>query len=393
MLRIGIVTPRFDPAILGGAELHARWLAERLSVAGHHVEVFTTCALDSATWENTLLAGTEQHGDCLVHRYPVDGLDPRTHGELDRRIRLGQRLSQEEEKRWLRSGPVSTAMEADLSRRAHELDAVVGLPYLAGTTYFASQAVPDRFFLIPCLHDEPFARLSTTRQMLAGSRGLLFNTDPERELARRIVPSLARSALVGLGFDPPLAVDPMAFRAKYGVGGPFAAFLGRLEMDKNVPLLIRYFLRYMERRGGEFELLLVGDGDVQPPADRHVRKLSIDWADRDSMLGAASFLLQPSLNESLSIVMMQAWLCGTPALVHARGAVSTYHCRRSNGGLWFANYPEFEEMVDRLLKDEQLRKTLGARGSDYVRCEYAWKPVLERFETALAGSGVDRSGG
>ena len=319
-------------------------------------------------------------------------LDHATRGELDRRIRRGQPLSLEEEERWLRAGPASAAMEEDLRGRGPELDAVVALPYLAATTYFAFRAVPERFFLVPCLHDEPFARLSTTRLMLARARGVLFNTAPERELARRLAPSLARSAVVGLGFDPPVAADPEAFRARYGVRGPFAVFVGRLEQDKNVPLLIRCFLRYKERRGGDLDLLLVADGDVQPPGDRHVRRLSIAWADRDAMLQAALLLFQPSRNESLSIVMMQAWLCGTPILVHAGGEVSTFHCGRSNGGLWFANYPEFEEMVARLEGDRSLRDGLGANGRDYVRREYAWPAVLERFEAALAAAGVGGGG-
>jgi glycosyltransferase involved in cell wall biosynthesis len=108
------------------------------------------------------------------------------------------------------------------------------------------------------------------------------------------------------------------------------------------------------------------------------------------MLAGASMLFQPSLNESFSIVMMQAWLCGAPVLVHARGDVLTYHCRRSNGGLWFANYPEFEEMVGRLEGDEGLRRALGANGREYVRCEYGWPQVLDRFEGAFSGWGVGR---
>jgi glycosyltransferase involved in cell wall biosynthesis len=375
-------------AVLGGAELHARWLAERLSLAGHQVEVFTTCSVDSPTWKNQLRAGTERHGECLVHRYPVDRPNRRTRDQLDRRIRQGHRLSLEEEERWMRAGPASAAMEEDLRRRGPQLDAVVGLPYIAGTTYFAFQAVPERFFLVPCLHDEPFARMSTTGQMLAHARGVLFNTASECELARRLFPSLARSAVVGLGFDPPATTDPGEVLARYGVRRPFAVFVGRLEPDKNVPLLISYFMRYKERRGGDLELLLVGDGNVRPPVGQHVRQLSIDWADRDSMLQAALLLFQPSLNESLSIVMMQAWLCGTPVLVHAGSEVSTHHCRRSNGGLWFANYPEFEEVVARLEVDEKLRNALGANGRDFVRREYGWPAVLERFEAALAGSGV-----
>ena len=75
-------------------------------------------------------------------------------------------------------------------------------------------------------------------------------------------------------------------------------------------------------------------------------------------------------------------------LVHAGGEVSMDHCRRSNGGLWFANYPEFEEMVARLEVDEKLRNALGANGRDFVRHEYGWPAVLGRFEAALADSGV-----
>jgi len=386
--RIGVVSPRFGATILGGAELHARWLAERLAAAGHQVEVFTTCVAESTRGENELPAGTERHGPCLVHRYPVDRLDRRPRGPLERRIRVGQRLSPDDEERWLRTGLASAAMEVALRERRREFDAVLGLPYLSGTTYFAFQAVPERFFLVPCLHDEPFARMSTTRRMLACSRGLLFNTRPEHELARRIVPDLAPSAVVGLGFDAPTVAGPEAFLAGYGVRRPFAVFMGRLDRDKNVPALIRHFLRYRERRDVELDLLLVGDGNVEPPADGHIRRLTIDWGDRDSMLQAASVLVQPSVNESLSIVMMQAWQCGTPVLVYAGGEVSTYHCRRSNGGLWFGNYPEFEEMVDRLLADESLRTALGANGREYVRREYAWPAVLDRLEAALASAGV-----
>ena len=73
---------------------------------------------------------------------------------------------------------------------------------------------------MPCLHDEPFAFLSTTARMLTGSRGLIFNTEPERELARRIVPELAPSAVVGLGFEPQVTGDSAAFRARASVRPP-----------------------------------------------------------------------------------------------------------------------------------------------------------------------------
>ena len=146
-----MVTPRFGEKILGGAEMHARQLAERLAGAGHAVDVLTTCALDHYTWKNSLPAGVEQHGQLRVRRFPVDQRDKGIHGELERAIVSGYRLSREEERLWMRHGVASMAMEDHLAAAGPGFDAVIAAPYLWGTTYFASEACPERFAVIPCL--------------------------------------------------------------------------------------------------------------------------------------------------------------------------------------------------------------------------------------------------
>jgi glycosyltransferase involved in cell wall biosynthesis len=94
--------------------------------------------------------------------------------------------------------------------------------------------------------------------------------------------------------------------------------------------------------------------------------------------------VHPSTLESLGIVLLEAFMAGTPALVHAGSEVLQWQCRRSGAGLWFRNYPEFEEELVRLLDDGNLRRAMGAAGREYVRREYAWDVVEERFEDALA---------
>lgn len=391
-MRIGLVVPRFHVDLLGGAELHARWLAEHLAAVGHEVTVLTTCVLDATRWRNDLPAG-EDTADAgyTVHRYPADRRDKHEWTELDMAIRAGREVSLEEEERWLRSGGASSAMERDLEARGDRFDVVLGIPYMAATTYFAAQACPERFCVIPCLHDEPFARLTYVGRLLTRSAGALFNCWPERDLARRLHPRMGASAMVGLGFEPPQAPDPDAFRDKYGIQGPFAAFIGRLELDKNVPQLLEYFVRYKERNPGPVQLVLVGQGDVSPPSRDDVRQITIDWRDRDSLLAAAALLIQPSRKESLSIVTMQAWLSGLPVLAHAGSDVVRDHCLRSGGGLWFDNYVEFEAMLQRLLDDGTLANALGRGGRAYVASEYSWPAVLGRFHEALRSWGIPTS--
>ena len=57
-MRIAVVVQRYGAEINGGAELHARYVAEHL--ARHaEVDVLTTCARDYVTWENELRAGVD----------------------------------------------------------------------------------------------------------------------------------------------------------------------------------------------------------------------------------------------------------------------------------------------------------------------------------------------
>ena len=69
-MKLAIAVQRYGADINGGAELHARYIAERL--ARHaEVEVVTTCARDYVTWRNELPAGVEQVNGVAVRRFPV----------------------------------------------------------------------------------------------------------------------------------------------------------------------------------------------------------------------------------------------------------------------------------------------------------------------------------
>ena len=67
-MKLAVVVQRYGADLNGGAELHARYIAERL--ARHaDVEVLTTCARDYITWRNELPAGTDSVNGLLVKRF------------------------------------------------------------------------------------------------------------------------------------------------------------------------------------------------------------------------------------------------------------------------------------------------------------------------------------
>ena len=69
-MKLGVVVQRYGADINGGAELHARYIAERLA-RKHDVEVLTTCAHDYVTWRNEYPAGEERIGPVQVRRFQV----------------------------------------------------------------------------------------------------------------------------------------------------------------------------------------------------------------------------------------------------------------------------------------------------------------------------------
>lgn len=390
--RIAFVSPRFaEGSTVGGAETLLRELAARASGAGRKVTFLTTCATDHFSWNNEVPAGRRTIGGMDVEFFPVDeDRDVESFLRAQEAICRGYAV-EEDELNWLRNGVNSKALCDHLHDRADHYDRIVLGPYLFGLIYSAARACPERTLLVPCLHDEPFARVRRIGDMFRSVRGFMFNTEQERALACDLydLPSALDGgqtiSVVGMGLDG-FKSDPESFCRRHRISTPYVIYCGRREPLKGTPLLIDYLAAFRRRTGRDIKLVLTGSGAVELPGDMvpHVIDLGFvpEQEKHDAMAGALAFC-HPSVLESLGIVILEAWLAGTPALVHAGSAVLRRHCSDSNGGLWFRTYPEFEEELLALLDNRQLAHDMGRSGRDYVAREYSWERVEEKLLAAL----------
>jgi glycosyltransferase involved in cell wall biosynthesis len=386
--RIAFVAPRFaDGPTVGGAETLLRALAEHAAAAGREVAFLTTCAQDHFTWKNVLPPGVRQVGRLTVRFFPVDeDRDADAFQAVQSRICRGAAVSPEEEQLWLRHSVNSRELCRHLREEGAGYDRIVAGPYLFGVTVQAARVRPDRTLLVPCLHDEPFAYLQVIRELFRGAAGILFNADAERALAERLFAiDPARCAVVGMGLDD-FTADPEAFRRAHRLDRPYLIYSGRREPLKGTPLLLDYLDVFREHTRKDVQLVLTGAGPVSPPPALapHVLDLGfVSEAEKHNAMAGALAFCHPSVNESLSIVLLESWLAGAPVLVHAGSAVMLDHCRRSGGGLWFANYPEFEEELLVLLERDTLRREMGQAGRRYVLERYSWRAIGSRLLDAL----------
>lgn len=396
-MRFCFVTPRYGKQIAGGAETLVRELASRLAQRGDQIEILTTCALDNRSWENHFAPGVEVDQKLIVRRFLVDPRNLDKWVPLQIRISEGMKLSVDEQLDWMAHGVNSTALYAHLAEVSAQFDKIFFGPYLFGTTFWGSLISPERSVLIPCLHDESYAYLEVIEQMFKQVSGALFNALPEQQLAHSLYGEIAGGE-VGMGFVPCNQDYVNSLSPYFTESFPYLMYLGRKETGKNAQILIDYFsalkdsgqhpgLKLVILGGGSFDDLLRPNAKLR---DDIIDLAQLSELDKQRVLKYAVALCQPSLNESFSIVLMEAWQLGVPVLVHSKCAVTREHVSESGGGLYFSDANEFGAVVSELLNDATLRAELAAAGNGYVRTKYSWSAVLERFDIALANINLPR---
>ena len=385
-----MVPPRFGSGLVGGAENLIRGLAIRAAASGIEVEVATTCATDNQDWLNTLAPGESREDGLIVRRFEVGRRNARRHRFLHQELSRTGRLTALQEADLMGTSVWSPGLQRFLDTEGPAYDAIVFAPYLFGTTFWGLQSWPERSIVIPCLHDEPYAHLPSMRGVLRSAALRMYNAAGEQALGRRVLGDVP-STIVGLGFDPPGEATNGDFAGRFGLNRYFI-YAGRLEEGKRVHVAARYFADFAQRHDPSLRLALIGRGPWRPEGEvsRFVRRVGfLSEADKRAAMEGAVALINPSEAESLSIVLLEAWREGTPALVARGSEVMRDHCEASGGGFTFRGASDFSAHAATLLDDQELAAEMGDRGRDYVLTQYGWSSVMDRF---VAGVEAIREG-
>ncbi len=383
-MKVAYVTPRYGTEVLGGAELGARMLAERL-VPDWEVEVFTSCALDARTWADHYPSGTAALNGVAVHRFASRAGRHPGFDDFSRHVLARPRAaSPEDQERWIEDqGPVSPDLVDAVA--GSDADVVVFYPYLYYPTVRGIERVSQRAVMHPAAHDEPPLYLPCFEPVFAAAAGFVFQTDSERRLVERIFPvAHLPQILMGLGVEP-AAGDPAA-GDRFGLADrPYLCCLGRVDDGKGTGMLARFFAAFKARHPGPLALALVGPVVDRPPAHPDIVVTGpVDEETKWGALRGALALVSPSAFEAFSLVLVEAWTAGLPVMVNAACEATREHCRRSGGGLWFSGYASFEGILERLVYDRALRAELARQGHAYAGRHFSWPSVMARYRRFLA---------
>ncbi|MFC9969491.1 glycosyltransferase family 4 protein [Spirillospora sp. NPDC127200] len=249
------------------------------------------------------------------------------------------------------AGPVALAHRA--SRLAWEQS---GLPYLAervgaDVIHLPSYTIPIRPGLptVVTIHDVTLFAEPETHDPLRTTYVKSATRTAARRATRLIAPSRAtRDELVRvLNADPdhidvachgvdhevfhrPDADEVKRVSDRLGLHGrPYVAYLGALEPRKNVPNLIRGWVRACADLPDPPALVLAGSGGWDDEVDaalatvplelRVVRPGYLPWPALPGFFGGALVVALPSRGEGFGLPVLEAMACGAPVLTTRRG--------------------------------------------------------------------------
>jgi glycosyltransferase involved in cell wall biosynthesis len=378
-VKIAVVVQRYGDAVNGGAELHARYIAEHLAKHAQ-VDVLTTCAIDYITWRNEIAPGTDTVRSIPVRRFPVKHeRDPGVFAKRSDRV-FEQRHSIGDELDWLDAeGPTSPALIDHVRKHGADYDFCLFFSYRYYHAFHGARAAADRAVLVPTAERDSTIGLSIFRPLFRGVRALMYNSQEERAMIHAVSGNDAvPGVVVGVGSNVPNNPQPARFRQKYNVRGPFAVYVGRIDQNKGCKELFDYFQEYLRDPSGRLSLILVGHSLLDIPTDPRIRHLGyLDDADKFDAMAASDLLIMPSYYESLSMVALEAWALGRAVLANGTCDVLKGQCIRSNAGLFYEDGNDFIAMLDALEQNRWLAGSLGRNGRQFFRDHYDWS-VIER---------------
>lgn len=409
MDKIAIIVHRYGPEINGGAEEHARMLAERLK-ALYNVDVLTSCALNFPVWDNHYPVGEERMNGVRVLRFTHEHVDLKASHRLGRYLRgnwkyfnTQYRLSniitlsfrrfwyrkRKEHaqifERWIENdGPVCKEMMSFLQKEKEHYKAFIFFTYLFYPTYKGLPLVSEKSIFIPTAHDESYLYFAGFSKLFAAPRFIMYNSAAEKELVESAHPETKKikSNIAGVGFDMISSAD----RTKPLIEGRYFVYIGRIDTHKGCKELLSYFLKFRKETGEDILLVMIGKNHMSNfKKDSAIRYMGfISEEEKLAYLQHSEALIIPSRFESLSMVTLEAMALGKPVLANGHCEVLRSHIDNSKAGYAYYDQKDFNGTLQKILTlTEEEKAAVKRNGTTYVNENYKWDNIINKFADAI----------
>ena len=167
-------------------------------------------------------------------------------------------------------------------------------------------------------------------------------------------------------------------------------FVGRMQPQKNLFYLFDRIAELKNKTNKPFIFNIAGDGYLRTDLESYSLKLGIKpniifhgWLDKTQLLALyqkADCIVNPSLYEGMSNVLLEAMACGLPVIASNVTGNDELVDHKLTGYLFNLDKPEdLIQLLLSVVEDPRLIKSLGVKARNHVIENYSWQKVAAEY--------------
>jgi glycosyltransferase involved in cell wall biosynthesis len=189
-----------------------------------------------------------------------------------------------------------------------------------------------------------------------------------------------------LRFVPPEDKEKAKAKIKIPKNKIVMGYVGRLGREKDLPTLISAF-EHLEKKYKNLLLIFIGTGlenELKKKSSlKNIYYLGLK-EDVVPYLQAMDIFVLPSLTETSSISTIEAMSTGLPVVVTPVGILKEIIEKEKNGFLFpKGSVDSLVQILDRLISDENLRKTAGRNARITIKNHFSWAKTSRKIKDIL----------
>ncbi len=381
------VIPRYWPAV-GGAELHTRELAHRLSLH-HHVGVVHYASTETEQLEMAAAMSRHHHkrdGDMdVIQLAPVE-----IYSNLLKK--LASHIPLHRSARKLYNTLFARSIASSFEKVAKNYDLIHsvynGLTPLTEIALQTAKKQNKPFIWTPLVNtEEPDGTAWSSkafRKLYPQADALITMTSYEKDFLVEMGAPKNKIHVCPASTLLEDKIDTSGFRNLTGVNeNPFVLFLGRHVEDKGYRRLVDAAEKIWKQHP-DIYFLFIGPGDEAADTffnkindKRIIRIKKISNHDKCSALAACEMLCVPSIKESLGVIYLEAWHYATPVIAADIPVLRTIIDHDKNGLLCQPNSISIAMAIEELIINPEKRQALGQAGKQKVDTQYSWDGIAQ----------------
>ena len=252
--------------------------------------------------------------------------------------------------------------------------------------YYTTLYAPEKTIVIPTMHYHKTAFRSTLTQVFTKAAYIAFNTTAEQKLARKIFGMhMAPHSIVSVGIELSAPSDWAVTQEKYNLPDEYMLYVGRVDQGK-LNNVYTYFLNYKKvYPNSDLKFVLVGKQYSDPFNHPDIIYTNfVEEQEKISIIQHAKIVINPSLYESLSLILLEAMALKKAMLVNGNCNVLKEHCHKSNNAaLYYTNEKSFIDKLHMLDSSTNLRLEMGEKGYSYVNSNYDWNIIMNKLKHVI----------